>query len=258
MRQYNKHMSAYDLFGPSLKDNPYWDSYTANLSHNNLHLDNEDEIKQAFPKDREAIILTNGVDMIQVNDDDAQGFGLTNAISATADELKLLDAFASLKAKNPDLPVYHIHNHPEGEQTINDLMQIPFYKQDYENLMEREGESMDDLVRNQQQASLVASKADAEAWYGMRHFMNGAIYHQESNELIEWSAWNDESRGTKFGVYPHQYKDRYGKWVPDGTHEIYLAQEGEDIPGVTYINFEDWPEEKHKYYFNKSQLFRAN
>lgn len=250
-------MSANDLFGPQLRDNPYWESYLNNLNMTPLHLDNEDELKHIFPKDREIMILTNGEDIIQVNDDNVQSLGSTDTASASADELVLLDAFAALKAKRPDLPVYNIHNHPKGENIVNGLMQVAHHRKDYEDLMQRENKSMQDLINDQATAGLLASQADAEMFYSLRHFMNGAIYHQDSRQVMAWSTWNDEARGTKFGVYPHQYRDVQGNIVKSGTWDIYLADETEDIPGVTYINFEDWPEEKSKYMIDKRQIFSS-
>lgn len=251
-------MSVNDSFGPQPHDNPYWESYLNNLNMVPLHLDNEDKLKGIFPHDREIMVLTNGVDIIQVNDDNVRSLGSTDTASASADELTLLDAFAALKAKNPDLPVYNIHNHPKGKNVINGLMQYTHHKNDYEELMHKENKTMNDLIRDQATAGLLASQADAETFYSLRHFMNGAIYHQDSDQVMAWSTWNDEARGTKFGVYPHQYRDVRGNIVNSGLHDLYLASEGEDIPGVTYINFEDWPEEKQKYQFDKRQIFRTN
>lgn len=239
------------------RDNPYWESYLNNLNMEPLHLDNEADLKSIFPKDREIMVVTNGEDIIQVNDDNVQSFGSTNTGSATADDLLLLDAFAALKAKRPDLPVYNIHNHPDAANVIKGLMQVSMYEKSYKEAMEKEGKSLDDLIREQQTAGLLASQADAEAFYSFRHFMNGAIYHQGTGELMAWSTWNDEARGTKFGLYPQQYKDQFGNIQETGMWDIYLAPEGEDIPGVTYVSFEEWPEVRQKYNIDKNSIFKT-
>lgn len=246
-------MSIYDQFAKR-KRNPFYDSsYMDGLNPEPVHFDNEDELRQIFATTtEEKLVLTNGAYTIDVTDDDVAGLGSTKAGSASSDDKKYFEAFVRLKVLRPDLPVWNVHSHPKGEELVKNLVTSSSRQRDeYLEVMKKEGKTWEDMYADQAAAGELPSRADTDMWYSTRHFTNGAIYHKDSDEFVGWSKYDENARGTKIAVAPHMaraFNRRTGQYEDQQFgYDLYLATETEQYDGVAYYDWDEWDDNKYKY-----------
>lgn len=183
-----------------------------------------DLLKKGFPVDREITILTNGRHAVKAEN----SVSASRTTSYTLESL--LDAAMKLKAADPDLPIYDVHNHPNAKYIV--------------------GESAtEDTLEIQRVLGSVPSRADIDAWDYMHNIVGAAIYHQDSNEMRIWKDGDERIRvGTRLAIeYELRKFDDVGfkldvpEKIPTNIH---WATEDENEPNTEYIQPSEWQEKK--------------
>lgn len=190
-------------------------------------------LKQAFPTDREAIIYTNGKHATKIEELSSSHRQVGHTLEQT------IDAVMKLKAVDPELPVYEIHNHPTAEVQARRLVSAGT----------KIGE---DTLQIQRAIASVPSKADIKSWDQTYNLHGAGIYHQDSNEIRVWTHGAETNRvGTKLAIeYELQKFDDAGFILDEPIKQptnVRWAAEDEDEPNTEYIDPADWPAVKDKW-----------
>lgn len=204
--------------------------YLMGMDYEVANWEKEGALKGSFPVNAEAQIFTNGRHAVKIDQD------IHNTTNASLSFENVMDAVMKLKAADPDLPVYGVHNHPSAE-----------------NIWGASGRPISDIPedwkRLQTHLASVPSKADTETWDAMHNVAGAAIYHQDTDEIRIWKEGDERNRiGTKLAIeYELRKFDATGfkLEVPEKQPiNVRWADEAENEPNTEYIQPNEWTEKK--------------
>lgn len=213
-------------------------------------------LKSLFPRDAEAMVLTNGIETVMLSSAatqaktstelDADWYKNSHASAAEANEW-LFDRYAKIKASAPDRPVYHVHNHPAYTLAeLNAPNASDHDKQFMQRLTLKEDKDADTI-------GSVPSRADIETWIDLRNLFTGAIYHQRQDVFAAYVEKPEVAKATHIVLEyqaPRPVPLSLGGGMTAPKHTIRLAPEGDygdAEKGDVSIEFSEWEQAKDRY-----------
>lgn len=202
----------------------------------------DSRLKTAFPTNAEGQLLTNGRHAVKLNQDTYE----TTSVAAGSME-KMMDALMKLKTVDPDLPVYHVHNHPSAA-AISQARGFSTTSKEQAAATMVPSSSLVSL--NKDTVYLGNAKAvhrgDQYAWDAFYNVMGGAILHQETGEIRIWEHGAETNRiGTKLAIEGNFYEGIPGvtedKFIPTNVR---WATEEENEEHTIYVKPEEWESRK--------------